>query len=385
MAEHTLTDLAADIYKAVENVGRELVGMIPAVTINAGAEAAAKDDTVRAAFAPAVAPTTLTPAMTIPEGTGQTVANKTMTLDTMETVEIPFTGEGIRHLQNGVGYETVYGDMIAQAFRAHANAIESALVTATRAAACRAWGTATTTPFGTANDYTDASNVLRILKDNGAGAFNNQLVINTAAGANFLGKQSAVNAAGTDSILRQGVILDLAGMPIRESGQLGSHTAGTAASATTDNAGYAIGATTITLASAGTGTILAGDVIKFAGDANQYVVVTGDADVSDGGTVVLQSPGLRQAIPAAATAITMIATHSDNLAFAKQAVELAIRAPADPFGGDAAVDQMMVQDPHSGLAFAIAVYKGRKKAMIAVDCLYGVKVWSPEYVALLLG
>lgn len=385
MAEHTLTDLAGDIYVAADKVGRELVGMIPAVTINSGSEAAAKDDTIRSFATPTVSPTTLTPAMTIPEGTGQTVANKTMTLDTMETVEIPFTGEGIKHLNNGSGFETVYGDMIAQAMRAHVNAIEGDLITAARAGASRAYGTATTTPFSTANDYTDASNLLKILKDNGAGAFDNQMVINTASGANFLGKQSAVNSAGTDSILRQGVILDVAGMPIRESGQLGTHTAGTAASATTDNAGYAVGATTITLASAGTGTILAGDVITFAGDTNKYVVVTGDADVSGGGTIVLQEPGLRVAMSAATKAITMVATHSDNLGFSRSAVELAMRPPADPVGGDAAEDSMMVTDPHSGLSFGISVYKGRKKAMIAVDALYGVKCWKPEHVALLLG
>ena len=385
MAEHTLTSLAGDIYIAADKVGRELVGMIPASTINSGAEGAAKDDTVRSHFAPSVSPTTLTPAMTIPEGTGQTVANKTMTLDTMETVEIPFTGEGIKHLDNGSGFSTVYGDMIAQAMRAHVNAMETALVTAARAAACRAYGTAATTPFATAGDITDASNVLKILKDNGAGNFDNQLVLNTSSGANFIGKQSQVDKSGSDSILRQGVLLDLAGMPMRESGQLGSHTAGTAASATTDNAGYAVGATTLTLASAGTGTILAGDVITFAGDANKYVVVTGDADVSGGGTVVIQEPGLKVAMSAATKAITMIATSADNLAFARSAVEIAMRPPADPVGGDAAEDNMLVTDPHSGLAFSISVYKGRKKAMIAVDALYGVKAWKPEHIALLIG
>ena len=385
MAENTLTSLAGDIYVAADRVGRELTGMIPACKINGGSEAAAKDDTVRSFFTPSVSPTTLTPAMTIPEGTGQTVANKTMTLNTMNTVEIPFTGEGVKHLDNGSGYDTVYGDMIAQAMRSHVNTIETALVTAARAGASRAYGTAATTPFGTANDYTDASNILKILKDNGAGDFDNQLVINTASGANFLGKQSAVNSAGTDSILRQGVILDLAGMPIRESAQLGSHTAGTAASATTDATGYAVGTTSIALASAGTGTILAGDVITFAGDTNKYVVVTGDTDVSNGGTIVIQEPGLRVAMSAATKAITMVATHSNNLGFSRGAVELAIRPPADPVGGDAASDMMMVTDPYSGLSFAISVYKGRKKAMIAVDCLFGVKVWRPEYVALLLG
>ena len=80
---------------------------------------------------------------------------------------------------------------------------------------------------------------------------------------------------------------------------------GTAVSSTTNAVGYAIAATTITLASAGTGTILAGDYIRFAGQTTSYLVATGDADVSNGGTVVLAAPGLVAAIPAAATAITV--------------------------------------------------------------------------------
>jgi hypothetical protein len=385
MAENTLTNLAGDIYVAADVVSRELVGLIPASTINGGAERAAKDDTVRSFVSPSATVGDNTPAMTIPEGTGQVIGNKTMTLNKSRGVQIPWTGEGIKSVNNGSGFETIMGDQIAQAMRAIVNEMEVDLVTAARVGASRAWGTATTTPFGTANDYTDASNVLRILKENGASGLDNQLVINTLAGANFLGKQSAVNSAGTDSMLRQGVLLDLAGMPIRESAQLGSHTAGTAASATTDNAGYAVGATTITLASAGTGTILAGDVITFAGDTNKYVVVTGDADVSNGGTIVLQAPGLRVAMSAATKAITMIATHADNLAFARSAVEIAVRAPAMPNGGDGAVDNMMVTDPRSGISFDVSLYKGFQKSMLNVSAVWGVKVWKPEHVALLIG
>ena len=77
-----------------------------------------------------------------------------------------------------------------------------------------------------------------------------------------------------------------------------------AIAATTNAAGYAVGSTNITLAPAGTGQINAGDIISFSGDTNLYVVQTGDTDVSNGGTIVLQAPGLRVAIPAAATAIT---------------------------------------------------------------------------------
>lgn len=84
-------------------------------------------------------------------------------------------------------------------------------------------------------------------------------------------------------------------------------TKGTASGATTDATGYAIGTTTITLASAGTGTIIAGDRVTFAGDTVKYVVSSGDADVSNGGTITIESPGLLTAIPASATAITVYA------------------------------------------------------------------------------
>ena len=377
---NVLTDLAADLYTGAQNVGREQTGFIPASTMNMEAATAAKGDTVRAAFAPSVTAADVTPAMTIPEGTDQTIANKTMTLSKFKSVPIPYTNEDVRHLNNGAGYETVLGKQIEQAMRSLANQIEYDIAVAATANCSGAYGTAATTPFGTANDYTDASNVLKLLKDEGASQFDNQLVINTAAGANFLGKQSAVNAAGTDSILRQGVLLDIAGMPIRESAQVQDHTAGTAASATTDTAGYAIGATSITLAAAGTGTILAGDVITFAGDSTKYVVATGVGAVS-GGTITLVG-GLKKAIPASATAITMIASSARNIAFSKPAIEFAMRASD---GDDAAVDMMTVQDPVSGLVFAVKEYRGYNKKMIDISALWGVKVWQPEFVKALLG
>ena len=81
--------------------------------------------------------------------------------------------------------------------------------------------------------------------------------------------------------------------------------AGTGSGATTDATGYATSSTVITLASAGTGTIIIGDNVVFAGDTNRYKVTSGDADVSNGGTITIASPGLLVAIPASATAITV--------------------------------------------------------------------------------
>ena len=84
-------------------------------------------------------------------------------------------------------------------------------------------------------------------------------------------------------------------------------------------------------------------------------------------------------------AITIGNSYTANVAFHRTAIELGIRPPALPAGGDAAVDIMTVQDPYSGLVFEIAVYKGYMKTMIEVRALYGVKVWKPNNVALLLG
>jgi hypothetical protein len=45
--------------------------------------------------------------MTIPEGTDQTVDNLSMTLDSFANVQIPWTGEDVKHLDNGVGFGAV--------------------------------------------------------------------------------------------------------------------------------------------------------------------------------------------------------------------------------------------------------------------------------------
>lgn len=385
---NVLTDLAADIYTAADQVGRELVGVIPSATINTSAtERAAQGDSIRAAVTREVSVGTVSPSMTIPEGTDQTVDNKVMTLDTTASVKIPWTGEDIKHVDNGAGFQTVYGDQIKQAMRAITNQIETQVAADVAKYASRAKGTAGTTPFGSNIDL--VAEIRQILVDNGCPATDGQvsLVMNSAAGTKLrnLASLQSVNQAGGDALLRRGTLLDLQGMMIKESAGIGTHTAGTASSATTDNAGYAAGATTITLASAGTGTILVGDVISFAGDSNKYVVTSGDADVSGGGTITIATPGLQTAIASSATAITVVSDFTANVAFHKSAVEVGVRGLAQPSGGDAAVDRLTVQDPFSGLVYDVAAYKGYNKAMFDVSVLYGYKVWKPDFCAVLKG
>ena len=380
---NVLNNLAADIYKAADVVGRELVGFIPSATINGDATTrAAKGDTIRAAFTrtPSVN-TSFAPSMTIPEGTDQTVDNKTMTLDSYASVQIPWTGEDIKHVNNGAGYETIYGDQIAQAIRALCNKIEQDLFLATYKGASRAVGTAGTTPF--ASNFDTIAQVRQILVDNGCPTDNQiSLVMNTAAGVKLrnLAALQQVNTSGNEALLRQGTLLDLQGIMIKESAGITTHTKGGGTSYVTSGS-TAIGATDIALVT-GSGTVLAGDVVTFAADTvNKYVVGTG---VTAPGTISLNAPGAQKVI-ATANAMTIGDSYTPSVAFHKSAVELGMRPPAMPNGGDSAVDVMTVQDPNSGLVFEIAVYKGYMKTMLEVRCLYGTKVWKPNHVATLLG
>ncbi len=371
---NVFTSLAADIFVARDKVGRELVGAIPACTINAdGSTRAAKGDLVRASYTRAqTVNTSYAPSMTIPEGTDQTVDNMTMSLNSYASIQIPYTGEDVKHLDNGAGFQTVYGDQIYQAFRAITNKMELDLLLDINNHAGSAYGTSATTPFATTMN--DISNIRKLLVDRGCPDDGQlSLVYNTAAGLNLrnLANLYKVNEAGSSELLRQGVLLDLYGIKIRESAQVNSHTAGSGTSYVL-NGSHAKGATSI-VAKTGNGTVLAGDVVTI--NSHKYVVLAG---IASPGTFTINS-GLVAAGSDGDT-ITIEATYAGNVGFHKAAVELAMRPIALPHGGDAAVDRMTVQDPWSGLIFELAMYKGYQKAMIEVGCLYGTKTWKPDFV-----
>lgn len=382
---NTLTSLIPDVYSAMDVVSREMVGFLPAVMRDPTTERAAVGQLVRSFVAPAASAGDITPGVTPPDDGDQTIGNLSMTITKARRVPFRWNGEQTRGVNNGgPGARQIQAAQIEQAIRTLVNEME-ADIAALHINASRAYGTAGTTPF--ASDLSDTAQVLKILKDNGAPQTGLNLVIDTTAGAKMrtLTQLTKANEAADATLLRQGVLLDVHGFAIRESGQVKTFTKGTAASATTNNAGYAVGATVITLASAGTGTILAGDVITFTGDTNKYVVASGDSDVSNGGTITLALPGLRQAIAASATNITVVASSARNLAFSRNALMLATRAPALPDGGDSAVDRTLVTDPRSGITFELAMYAQYRQMQYEISAAWGVACMKAEHLAILLG
>lgn len=378
---NTITNLMPDMLSALDVVSRELTGMIPSVTSDMTFERAAVGQTVRSPVAPAAAASDITPGVTPPDDGDQTIGNKDMTISKSRRVPIRWNGEQSRGIDNSgtVSRSRILQDQFAQAYRTLANEVEADLA-ALHIHASRAYGTAATTPFGTAGDFTDASNVAKILKDNGAPATGNRLVIDTTAGAKMVGLQSRVDIAGNDSILRQGVLLDTAGFSIRESAAIETHTAGSFTTGTLTSAVRAVGATSLLTTANYTAGLGAGDVITIAGDTNKYVIVSVAA-----GAITIAEPGLRVATTTGTKAITLIASSARNMAFAPSAIVMATRVPALPNEGDLATDRQIVTDPRTGLSFEVAQYMQYRQVQYEVSLAWGVKAVKPEHIALLLG
>lgn len=377
---NTLTNLIPELYESLDVVSRELVGFIPSVSMDNRVDRASVGEAVRVFQTPAVTASNITPGVTAPNDGDQSVGSTTVTITKARGVPFRWNGEEQRGLNNGAGYRGIRNDQITQAMRTLCNEIEADLA-GLYTTASRAFGTAGNTPF--ASDLTDAANMRKILVDNGCPDADLQMIINTTAGVKVraMGQLSKVNESGNDTLLRQGVLLPLFNMDMRESAAVKTVTKGTGTGYTSTAAGFAVGTTSIPLIT-GTGTVLAGDVVTFLGDSNKYVVATG---VAAPGTIVLQAPGLLQAIPASATAMTIGGNFAANMVFHRSALILATRAPALPEEGDMADDRTTIVDPRSGLSFEISMYKQYRQVRYEMAVAWGVANVKPQNTAILLG
>lgn len=374
---NTLTSLVPDLYEALDVVSRELVGFIPAISLDASAARAALNQNVRVFQTPAVAAEDVTPGQLPPDDGDQSIGNTPIVITKSRMAPFRWSGEDQKGVNTGPGYKNIRRDQIAQAMRTLVNEIEAAvggLVYTTS----RATGTAGTTPFATA--LGDTAQARKILSDNGAPLSDLQCVIDTTAGANMrtLAQLTKANEAGTTELRAQGTLLELHGFQVRESAGVGIHTPGTGASYVTNGA-LAKGATTINVQT-GTGTVLAGDVVTFAGDTNKYVVAT----ALSGGAFTINDPGLVKAV-ASGTAMTVSAAYTGNIAFSRSAIVLATRAPALPEEGDMAEDRMLITDPRSGITFEVAMYMQYRRVRYEVSIAYGFANIKPRHTCLLLG
>lgn len=376
-----LTPFIPDLYQALDEVSRELVGFVPSVARNSSAARAAVGENVIVPISTALKSKDCSPAMQVPEPDDFSLDNVAITINKSKNVSFGLNGEEYQGLNNGVGANQILAENFKQAIRTLVNEMEIDVAKEAALGASRAYGTAGTAPFE--SDLKAAAHIKKILDDNGAPTVGRSLIIDTNAGVNLRGLTQLTNAgdAGTTMTLRQGELLPLFGLSIKESAGIYSSVAGTATGATVNAADA--GATELTLKAGTSGNLKAGDYITLAGDSNQYLVME-DVAVAASNKIKIAKPGLRKAASDSA-AVSVVASSVRNVAFTQNAIQLVTRAPALPGGRDSAVDSYMLTDARSGMSFEVRVYNGYRKMRAEVAAAWGVKAIKPEHIAALLG
>jgi hypothetical protein len=383
---NVLTNLIPSLYMALDTVSRELVGFIPAVRRDSTAARAAIGQTIYFPVAPAATAKTIVPDYKRVDDGNQTFGNMSLAITEARACPIRWQGEESMQMNSpgGVGVAALKVDQYAQAMRTLVNEIEADLA-GLYVDASRGVIPSDTSLFK--SNLADAANVRKVLADNGAPMSDLQLVVDTGTGAALrtLTNLNSVADSGTDSMLRQGVLLNIHGMAIRESAQVITPAIGTENGATTSTDNKVVGDVSIALAASGTGTVVDGDLVTIAntGDTTtQYVSSSLVAAVSSG-TLTINKPGLRLAITDDTLAIACYKSSARCMAFDRNAILLATRMPALPEGGDMASERTTITDPRSGLSFDVAIYREYHQTAVEISIAWGVKCLKSEHLAIL--
>lgn len=385
----SLSGLTEILYVARDQVANEPTAFSQGVITNGGTDGVSANGTVTSmrSTEPTLE-TSYTPAMTVPDAADITTSTESLTLSSYVGSSIPLKGEQFLQLSNTIGYEEAITQLYAQAIRKMRNTVEAAIAEAAYKGSSRAVGTAGTTPF--VSNFNTINELRQILEDNGCPMDDGMLslAISTGAGTNLrnLSTLTKANEAGTTATLRNGELLNIGGFSIRASSGVRSHTKGAGASYVINNGNIAVGSTTLSVdgGTVNTTGFAAGDIITVADEptAGKYVIKTGLTAVA--GNIVINHPGLRGAI-VDGKAVTIGNSYTANVGFHKSAIELAMRPPAQPPGGDAGEEIATLYDDKTGLSFSARLYKGYGINQIKIMAFYGVKVWKPEFVGTLLG
>lgn len=374
---NTLTGLIPVLYEALDRVARELTGFIPSCYFDANlSERVAEGQTLRVPVTGEESASDITPGATAPNEGDTTIGYADIVVSKSRKVPVRFSGSEIGGL--GGQYRGILVDRFAQGMRTLVNEIEADITSAVNTQASLAGGTAGTVPF--ASNLAAAAEARKLLNIQGASQEGRSLVLNTLASTNLitLANLTNVNQAGTDELIRRGVLLDLYGMAVRESAQISTRTKGTGTGYKVNKAGgLAVGDTTIPV-DTGTGTIVAGDVVTIGN--YKYVVATALAS----GSFTINEPGLKEAVADNAD-VTVNDNSNDNYAIQRNGLVLLMRAPSRPDVGDAADDVQVLVDPQTGLGFEVAMYRQYRQVYYEVAASWGVKVINPRYVIKIQG
>lgn len=374
---NTLTALQPILFSAAQEVSAEPFGAIDAINANFDDKGVAKGDVVKVPVAPTRSAADFTPSNTTSTGADATATDVEVQISKSRKVSWHLSGEQQRSLDNGATSAEWIRQLMAQGMRTLRNEAEADCVTAIYTGASRATGTAGTNPFASA--LTTLADVRKILRDNGAPMADMQFVGDTTSEANLLKLGVVLDAsqAGSDDERRSGILRRQYGFEMRTSGQIEAHTKGTGTSYQLSAAG-AIGDTNISV-DTGTGTLLAGDIVTFAGAGAGVKHVANSALAA--GDFIIGNPGLLAA-EADNAAITIGNNYTPNLAFERNAVVGVMRPPVMP--ANPTINQMLISDG-MGMTYLLLDIAQYGQRTWELHLAWGFKAVQSEHIALLLG
>jgi hypothetical protein len=224
------------------------------------------------------------------------------------------------------------------------------------------FGTPGTTPFST--DISEYLGAEKIANDQLMPGDRRALLMDTAANANWKGLRRNFDKNFDD-----------VGVEAAWTQHVPTHTAGTWTNAGTTTGTNAAGQGVVNL-TGGTGSILVGDIVTFAGDTQTYAVLaaTGTAPT----TAITVSPNLLTA-KSATEVVTVKATHVVNLLVHPNAIAFAM-APmaAGAQVQNAGVTESTAVDQDSGLALRLTYFRQFYQDEWSLDALWGSGVPRPQ-------
>lgn len=249
-------------------------------------------------------------------------------------------------------------------------------------------GTAGQNPFATTVDTAvDAKEALTLMKTPPG---DRRLVLDvTAMGAAL--KLSAfhnVSSSGDPNVMTEGEIGRKYGFPWYEDQSVPRHVAGTQTGTVSAKSATAVpaGATQFIIATAASSSVnyKVGDIIKIAGHARSYsvkqVLTLG---ASTEGIVVLNGRLFQPLV--GGENITLVSSHTANLAFHADCFGFASRALSPTAGAEPSPFSMDVADPVSGLTLRLQVREEYHRIRWAFDILWGVDVVREQLGLRVLG
>lgn len=347
---------------------RELAVMPRLVNGDYSSEAAQFGDTIDVPIPSAIAVGDVTPSNTPPTAVDNTPTKVQISLNKWKKAAFHLTDKQLIEVDRNAHFIPME---TSEAVKAIANQVNSD-IHAEYKGVYGYVGTAAVTPFATtvaaATDARKTLNKQLAPRDNRRGVLNFDAEANALALAQF----SDAEKVGSSTVKIRGEIGEKYGIDWVADDGVTTHTAGTGTGYLVNNgAGYAAGIKTVTT-DTGSGTVLAGDIITFAGHTQTYAVVSSVG----GGTVtsITFEPGLAVAV-ADNVAITLKATHVVNLAFHRDAIAFANRPLVSAVGElELGSKIMSMTDPQTGLSLRLEISRQYKQTVWELDMLYGAKL-----------